>query len=106
MPKMTTNAVKILGRIAGPGEEMKKLIENERANLEVARQIFSLRNKAKLSQKQLAMRLGTTQSAVSRLEDADYDGHSLTMLQRVAAALDKRVEIRFVPAGRRNLQPA
>jgi len=36
------------------------------------------------------------QSVISRLEDADYDGHSLAMLRRIASALEKRVEIRFV----------
>lgn len=106
MPKTNTDALKILRRMAGPGEEMKKLIQKERTNLDVARQIFALRNKAHLSQKQLALKLGTTQSVVSRLEDADYEGHSLSMLHRVAAALDKRVEIRFVTAPRRNLQVA
>ena len=41
---------------------------------------------------------------MARLEDADYDGHSLTMLQRIAEALGQRLEVRFVQArrGRRN----
>ena len=39
----------------------------------------------------------TTQSAVARLEDASYEGRSLTRLNRIAAALERRVEIRFVP---------
>ena len=43
----------------------------------------------------------TTQSVISRLEDADYEGHSLAMLNRIAAALERRVEIRFVPRRRR-----
>jgi DNA-binding XRE family transcriptional regulator len=51
---------------------------------------------AGLTQKQLAKLAGTTPSVISRLEDADYDGHSLAMLRRIAAALDKPVEIRFV----------
>ena len=38
------------------------------------------------------------------LHYADYDGHSLYMLKRIAEALDKRVEIRFVPLKR--LRPA
>ena len=41
--------------------------------------------------------VGTTASVICRLEDADYEGHSLAMLNRIAAALDKRVEIRFLP---------
>jgi transcriptional regulator with XRE-family HTH domain len=50
-----------------------------------------LRSDAKLSQSELAKLVGTTQSVVSRLEDDDYDGHSLTMLARIAAALGKRL---------------
>jgi hypothetical protein len=55
----------------------------------------------RLSQRQLAKLIGTTASVICRLEDADYEGHSLAMLNRIAAALNRRVEINFVPAERR-----
>ena len=42
---------------------------------------------------------GTTQPVISRLEDADYDGHSLFMLQRIAIALKKRLAIGLVDSG-------
>jgi hypothetical protein len=42
------------------------------------------------------------QSAIARLEDADYQGHSLKTLNRIAAALGKRVEIAFVDPCARN----
>jgi DNA-binding XRE family transcriptional regulator len=74
--------------------------EAELVNAELARKIHDLRTEAGLTQKQLADRVGTTPSVISRLEDADYQGHSLAMLRRIAAALGKKVEIRFVPAGR------
>jgi len=35
----------------------------------------------------------STKKQVYRLEDADYEGHSLAMLRRMRAAFDKRVEI-------------
>jgi transcriptional regulator with XRE-family HTH domain len=73
-------------------------LERARADDAVARKIHDLRTKAGLTQKQLAKLVGTTHSVISRLEDADYKGHSLAMLNRIAAAMDKRVEIRFVPA--------
>ena len=60
-----------------------------------------LRTQASLSQRQLAKLVGTTASVICRLEDADYEGHSLAMLNRIAAALNRRVEIRFVSAERR-----
>ncbi len=60
---------------------------------DVALQVASLREKAGLSQGELARRLGTTQQQISRLESPGYEGHSLRMLRRVAAALDARVEV-------------
>jgi ribosome-binding protein aMBF1 (putative translation factor) len=76
------------------------LLEEARAAAEVARQIHALRENAGLTQAQLAKRVGTTASVISSLEDADYRGHSLSMLRRIAAALNRRVEIRFPPAKR------
>jgi hypothetical protein len=49
----------------------------------------------------LARLVGTTASVICRLENADYEGHSLVMLNRIAAALRQRVEIRFVPVAQR-----
>ena len=79
-------------------------LEEERANAEVARKIYDLRIKAKFTQTRLANLVGTTASVICRLEDADYDGHSLSMLRRIAAALGKRLvltlerDTRGVPA--------
>jgi ribosome-binding protein aMBF1 (putative translation factor) len=94
--KRTTDALAIMDRLTGNSPEMADLLEQERANLDIAQKIYDLRTKAKLSQVGLARKIGTTQSVISRLEDADYDGHSLAMLRRIASALEKRVEIRFV----------
>ena len=77
--------------------EREASFENEVLNAKIAREIYDLRTKAGLSQRQLAKVVGTTASVICRLEDADYEGHSLSMLQRIAAALDSRVEIRIVP---------
>lgn len=74
--------------------------EEEVVNADIARKIYDLRTKAGLSQQELAERVGTSKSAICRLEDADYEGHSLSMLKRIASVLDKRVEIRFVSTKR------
>lgn len=71
-------------------------LEEGRANAAVARQIHDLRVRAELTQAQLAKLVGTTPSAISRLEDADYQGHSLSVLRRITAALRMRIKIRFV----------
>ena len=100
--RQTTDAVEILHRryYAGKPERLAAL-ESARANDQVARKITALRTEAGLSQRQLARLVGTTASVICRLEDAEYEGHSLAMLNRVAAALNRRVEIRFVPAEQR-----
>jgi transcriptional regulator with XRE-family HTH domain len=65
---------------------------------DVALQIAALRQQAGLSQKDLAKLLNTSQQQISRLESPGYEGHSLSMLRRVADALDARVRIVFEPA--------
>jgi DNA-binding XRE family transcriptional regulator len=96
--KKTTDAIEIIHRRYIEGRpRMLALLEEAIANDEVARKIYDLRTKARLTQKQLAKLVGTTPSVISRLEDADYEGHSLAMLNRIAAAMNKRVRIEFVP---------
>jgi transcriptional regulator with XRE-family HTH domain len=80
----------------GKPERQRQLAAAE-ANDEIGRKIHDLRTKAGLTQAQLGKLIGTTASVICRLEDADYEGHSLAMLRRIAAALDKRAQIRFVP---------
>src|SRR5947207_1769308 len=87
--------------MAGESPELRRLTEEARMNAQL---IYAAREKAGLSQAELAERIGTKQSVISRLEDADYEGHSLSMLHRIAAALGQCVEIRFLPpskAGRK-----
>jgi ribosome-binding protein aMBF1 (putative translation factor) len=102
--KRTSDALALVDELTGKSRQMADLIELERANLDIGRKIYELRTKAKLSQAGLARKVGTTQSVISRLEDADYDGQSLAMLRRIASALEKRVDIRFLPS--RKLQHA
>lgn len=95
--KPTTDAVEILHRRYFEGKpERLAMLEEARVEDEVARKIYALRTKAGLSQRELAKLVGTSASAICRLEDADYEGHSMAMLKRIAEALNKRVEIRFV----------
>jgi ribosome-binding protein aMBF1 (putative translation factor) len=91
----TSDAVKILDRMAGDNPEIKRLTEEARVNARVAQMIYDARQKARLSQAELAERIGTKQGVISRLEDADYEGHSLGMLLRVASALGKQISIEF-----------
>ena len=93
----TKNALKILDRITGDDPELRELIEEETLHAHVARMIYEARTQAGLTQQELARLVGTKQPVIARLEDADYDGHSLSMLQRIATALHQRLEIHLVP---------
>ena len=64
---------------------------------DVAMQLAALREKAGLSQKQLARKLRTSQQQISRLESPDYEGHSLSMLRRVAGILGATVRVVIEP---------
>jgi DNA-binding XRE family transcriptional regulator len=109
MPKKhlsTSDAIEIMHRRYYEGKPKRiAALEEAKADDEVARKILQLRTQAGLSQRQLAKLVGTTASVICRLEDADYEGHSLPLLRRIAAALDRRVEIRFMPLRHKLSQP-
>jgi HTH-type transcriptional regulator / antitoxin HipB len=79
-------------RMEGPAA--KTGYEQAKAAYEVARMIRELREARQLSQRQLAERMGTTQSVVGRLE-AGGSKPTLVTLERVAQALGLRLEVRF-----------
>jgi len=88
------DAVKILhNRYIGKDPKRKKSLEKERRNAQIAQMIYDLRQKLGLTQEQLAKKIGTTQSVISRLEDDNYEGHSLEILLRITSALDKNLNI-------------
>lgn len=62
---------------------------------DVALQLAALRKEAGLSQKDLARKLKTSQQQISRLESPAYEGHSLSMLRRVARVLNAEVKVVF-----------
>ena len=64
---------------------------------DVALQLAALREEAGLSQKELARKIRTTQQQISRLESPSYEGHSLSMLRRVARVLNTHVHVVFEP---------
>jgi ribosome-binding protein aMBF1 (putative translation factor) len=98
--KKISDATQILDRMMRHDPKMVRLVEEARTNAKVAQLIYDARTEAGLTQAQLAELVGTTQSVIARLEDADYEGRSLTMLNRIASVLARRVEVRFIPVPR------
>jgi ribosome-binding protein aMBF1 (putative translation factor) len=98
MASKARDATKILDRLTGDDTELGEMIAEEALNVRVARMIYEARTRAGLTQAQLAELIDTKQPVIARLEDADYEGHSLSMLQRIAEAHGKRLDVSFVPA--------
>ena len=87
------NALKILDDIIGDDADLREKVVEARLNAQIAQLIYQARTEAGLTQRELAERIGTKQPVIARLEDADYSGHSLSMLERVARALGKMLRV-------------
>ncbi|MGV0103814.1 Transcriptional regulator [Nostoc sp. DSM 114160] len=93
----TSNAIKIIDKMTSSDPELEAMVAEASINAEVAQLIYEARTKAGLTQKQLAELVGTKQPVIARLENADYEGHSLSILQKIAQALNQRVVIHLTP---------
>lgn len=93
--KRTKNFGDVIRAKLAANPELAKAVEEQAFNADIAQRVFDLRTEAKLTQKELAALVGTQQSVISRIEDANYHGHSLTMLKRIASALKCRLKVDF-----------
>lgn len=94
----TKNAVAIIDRMIGDDQQLRRLIREAKTNADIAQMIYDARLEANLSQAALAELIDSNQQTISQLESADYEGHSLTMLRRIADALEQELVVQFVPA--------
>ena len=94
----TRDAVQILHEkfVKGKPRRLRR-IQKEYEKAEIAQRIYELRTLRGLTQKQLAELVRTRQSVISRLENADYNRHSLRMLYKIAHVLHCRVKVDLVP---------
>jgi ribosome-binding protein aMBF1 (putative translation factor) len=102
----TRDGLKLLDRITGDDRQLREEIAEAGVNFRVAQLVYDARAAAGITQEHLARLVGTRQSVIARLESADYEGHSLTMLSRIADALHQKLEVRFVPRRPRKRQAA
>ena len=90
--------------VVGSDPSDRDKFEQELVNIEVAQLIHDMRTGAGLSQRALAKKVGTSASAINRLESDDYQGHTIAMVRRIATALDRRLELRAVPVKRQSVR--
>ncbi len=82
-------------KIIASNPEVAAELENNAVEYQVISEVIRARSEQKVSQKELAERIGTRQSNISRLESGNYNP-SLEFLEKVAEALGKKLEIHFV----------
>jgi ribosome-binding protein aMBF1 (putative translation factor) len=73
----------------------RESFEVEYEKLSVGEQIARLRISAKLTQEELAKKIGTTASAISRYENAEYDRYEIQTLRKIAEACGAKLKIVF-----------
>jgi transcriptional regulator with XRE-family HTH domain len=95
MVKRTKNFADVIRSKLRSDSELANRVRRESFNADIAQKVYDLRTRAGLSQSELADRVGTRQSVISRIEDADYDGHSLKLLKRIADVLGLELRIEF-----------
>lgn len=81
--------------------EYREEYERLGPEFELARSLIEARTAAGLTQAELALRMGTTQSVIARLEAGRVQPTTAT-LQRIARATGTRLKIAFEPAAARN----
>lgn len=74
--------------------EFKKLYEESQPEFEIAKAIIRARIEGKITQKELAKRMHTTQSVISRVEQA-RTSPSISFLKRLASALNTTLHVQF-----------
>ncbi len=104
--KMIRSAVEIIDQMAANDPNYPARLEQTRIIMEIAKLVFDARNKAKMTQTQLANLVGTTQSVISDIEDGDAKGRSLATLTKVALALGINIKLSINPKRRRIGSPA
>ncbi|MGQ0634895.1 MAG: helix-turn-helix domain-containing protein [Planctomycetaceae bacterium] len=95
-----TSAIEILNRRIQGDEELRQMVDEEYLNAAIAQMIYDARTRAGLTQSELARRAGTRQPVIARVEDADYRGHSLALLRRIATALNLSLTVQLKPRRR------
>ncbi|MCK4485445.1 MAG: helix-turn-helix transcriptional regulator [Desulfobacterales bacterium] len=95
--KRTEDALEILKQRRARDTELQDLYDEEKVSFQAAIAIREAREAAGVTQGELAKLVGSTQSVISRLEDADYEGDTLKILERIAKELKHRLIIHMEP---------
>lgn len=77
--------------------KFKKGFDEEYEKLAIGEQLAEIRHAAHLTQQEVAKRVGTTASAISRYESASYDRYELRTLQKIVKACGGKIKLLLEP---------
>ena len=97
MRKKKDDLDRLTEKLLKQNPSLKEEFEKADQAWDIAFQVYDLRKKAGLTQKQLAELVHTRQSNISRIEDADYTGYTWKTLEKITKALKARLQIKIVP---------
>lgn len=97
---LRNDALAVMTKMFGAEPGWDEGVADATAAAEIAEEVFALRERHGLTQRELAALIGSSQSAVARMEDGEYRGHSMSVLRRMAAAVGEQVSFRFVAPSR------
>lgn len=97
MNKVKDDLDKVVAKIIKKNPYFQEELDKADQAWNIALQISNLRQTAGLTQSQLATLVGTKQSNIARIEDADYTGYTLKTLEKITKALKAKLEIRIIP---------
>ena len=93
---MKRNKVKTYADQLLKDKSFQEDFEREYKNLIISEKIAELRHKARMTQEELAQKVHTTKSAISRYESNNYQGYSVSLLQKIASACGADLRVSFV----------
>ena len=94
---LTTDAIEMIKHEMSKDPELAYLVEEELQRLRIAEKVRQARKQAGLTQRELAKRIRTTQSVVSRLESNNYERLSLQTLLKISTVLNCNLIIDLQP---------
>jgi len=98
MAKKTRDGMEIIKNRFGVDPRTDVHVQAFADDFHIAQMMYDARSAAGMTRKELAEAIGATESVIADLEEADYEGNSLSMLRRIADALHMKLRVELVPA--------
>lgn len=98
MIKKTDDAMALINNLITQDSPMQEMIEESYINAEIGQLIYDTRIKEQVTAKELADRIGIQESVILDLEEGDYEGNALIILEKVAKVFHQKIQVQLISA--------